>query len=75
VILSGWASYEGGSFQSYTGTIDSDGTYEAVAYTGITITVGNSMTATYDDGDGTMRWVQTSKAAYKAAGGPVQDGT
>ena len=69
--VSGWAQYTDGSFQHFDGTENSDGTYSVSAFDGVTLQInGSTMTGTYDDGDGTMSWSETSESAYTAAGGP-----
>lgn len=72
--VSGWAKYEDSSWQPYTGTVDSDGTYSADAYTGVTLSVnGSAMTMTYDDGAGTWHWASTSQSQFQSAGGTVSN--
>jgi hypothetical protein len=69
--VSGWAKYEDGTFQAFTGTQNSDGTLDVGAYDGDTLSIsGASMTATSEDGEGTVHWTQTTQSDYHSAGGP-----
>src|SRR4051812_11850916 len=53
----GWAEYGDGTFQHFTGTKNSDGTFSIGAYTGRTLTIdGDSMTATTYQG--TDHWTK-----------------
>ena len=70
--VSGWAKYGDGTFQHYTGTKNSDGTFDVSAYAGDTLSIsGNTMKATSDSGEGTSNWSEISESTFTGAGGPT----
>lgn len=68
--VSGWAQYGDGQFQHFTGTKNSDGTYQVSAYTGRTLTIdGDTMTGS--SYHGTDHWTKISESEFASDGGPV----
>jgi hypothetical protein len=71
--IAGYASTDG-AFKHYTGKHNSDGTWSAFAYDGLTLTIkDDTMVAVAQAG--TFHFEPISAATWHKAGGPNQDGT